>query len=1022
MRGGGRSCVWIIGALMLAANPPARALDPQRGLGQLHHTAWTIEDGAPPDIWALAQSADGYLWLGTGGGLYRFDGVRFEEFRPAAGESLPSANINALFADPQGDLWIGFEAGQISRLRGGRLTTFSPGVTGASVLQIAGGRNNDIWAALMGRRRGGLARYANGRWTMVGQSRGLPPGGVSSVLAARDGSIWAATGGWLWVLRPKARTFERTGEPALERARIFQARDGRIWLSPGGALPVHAIAPALQPAGVKGAPPGPVSPSLEGSGEPIWVDRDNVLWGARTRGGIFRIAAARRSATDRASLHPSVERFTLGDGLSSDIASPLLEDREGNIWVGTNLGLDRFRQTNTVAAPGLPATSRQGFQAAAGQNGTVYVLTGDRLFKVHADREAEPIARLEGRPRSLYVDRSNGVWVGFEHGFARLEGSRLRFVTLPGGVKGGVVGWLETSGGLLCASVLDQGVFCKDAKGWERAPAPLGTMRRAPVQMVSDAGERLWLNYEDHLVLLDGARQTVFSGKDGLTVGSIEIVAAVNDEVYAVGDFGVARFDGRRFQTLRSDRHPLLSRLSGIAKGADGAIWLNGLKGVVRVTVADMASAFADPGRPVRTALFDLDDGLPGVAQQDSNTPTVISTTDGKLWFVTSHGVAWMDPRHLLRNPLPPPVSITRLVAAGQSFAGLSAIDLPAGTTSFQIDYTALSLAIPDRVRFRYQLETIDAGWIDPGLRRQAFYTGLGPGRYRFRVIAANNDGVWNRTGATLTVVIPPTFAQSIWFKIIIAGALLAGGWLLYSMRMRQVASTIRLQLEERLRERERIARELHDTLLQGFQGLVYRFQSAIDMLPASHRARANLEEALDLADTALAEGRDRVRNLRTGPTDDDVAQHFAGTAAHSAPTNAGAFQLVTEGHPRPLHPVVRAEILRIGDEAILNAIRHSAAQKIVVSIVYHSREFLLQIADNGVGIAPELIARGGRHNHFGMTGMRERAEVVRGSFSIASRPGGGTQVTLTVPASIAYVHKARGGKRLFRCRLPLGD
>ncbi|PJI90574.1 sensor histidine kinase [Sphingomonas koreensis] len=1018
IRGGKRVGAWLIGALMLAMILPARALDPERKLAQLHHTAWTIEDGAPPDVWALAQSADGFLWLGTGGGLYRFDGVRFEEFRPAPGERLPSANINSLYAAPGGDLWIGFEAGQISRLRGGRLKTFSPTGSGASVFQIAGDRNGGIWAATTSRGQGGLTHFAGGRWTIVGPERGLPPGGVSSVLAARDGSVWAATAGWLWVLRPKAQRFERTRERALDRARIFQARDGRIWLSPGGSLPIHAIADALQPPGLGVSPMAPVAPGVEGSGEQLWVDRDNVFWGARRGGGIFRIAPARHGT---GSTDLPIERFTLADGLSSDIASPLLEDREGNIWVGTNLGLDRFRATNAIAASGLPTTSRQGFQAAADKDGAVFVVTGDRLFKVRPDRNAEVITRLEQRPRSIHVDRAGSVWIGFDRGIARLDGTRLRFVTLHGGASGAVFGWLETPGGLLCASVLGQGIYCDSPTGWVRAPAPLGTLQRAPIQMIADNANRLWLNYEDQLVMLDGAQRRVFEAKQDLAIGSIEIVTALDDKVYALGDFGLAWFDGRRFRTLRSDRHPALSRISGIAKGADGAIWLNGLKGVVRIQPADLASAFAGPDGDLRATLFDLDDGLPGVAQQDSNTPTVISASDGRLWFVTSHGVASIDPRNLSQNPLPPPVSIVRLVAGGQSFAGLATIELPAGTSSFQIDYAALSLSIPERVRFRYQLETVDPGWVDPGRRRQAFYTGLGPGRYRFRVIAANNDGVWNDTGATLTVIIPPTFLQSIWFKIMIAGALLAGAWWLYSMRMRQIAATIRLQLEERLRERERIARELHDTLLQGFQGLVYRFQSAINQLPKSHRARADLEEALDLADVALAEGRDRVRNLRTGPVDDhDVAQHFANIAAQSDAANGGAFQIVTEGRPRALQPVVRTEIFRIGDEAILNAIRHSRAQKTVVNIVYHPREFRLHIDDDGIGIAPDLIEQGGRHNHFGMIGMRERAEVIRGRFSIASRPGSGTQVTLSVPASIAYLQKGKR-KRLFGCRALLG-
>lgn len=1017
MRAAARFGLSAIGALLLGASGPGLALDPQRSLTQLHHKAWTIEDGAPPDVWALAQSSDGYLWLGTGAGLYRFDGVRFDKFQPVAGDRMPSANINALHASSNGDLWIGYNIGQISRLRRGRLTTFDLGFGGIPVFQIVEDRNAVLWAAVKGHRRGGLMRYAGKRWTRIGQDWGLPEGGVSSVLPARDGALWVASGDALRVLRPGARQFEKTRERASDRTRIIQAPDDRIWVSPGGNLPIHPVAERLQPRSSGRWPVGSLLLRREGSGEQILVDRDNVLWGTRKSGGIFRIGNVGDRRTGANFDHWTGEDFTLADGLSSDLANPLLEDREGNIWVGTNLGLDRFRHTNAVAAPGVPLTSRQGFQVTAGKDGAVYVATGDTLFRAYPERPAERIAAIANAPRSLYTDRSNRVWMGTDRGIAYLDGKELIPQTLPGAVPRGAVGWVEDSAGTLCASMLQGAILCRSGGRWTRARFQAAETKAAPVQLARDSKDRIWFNYEDHLVLLDGARRTVFSQRDGLSVGSIEIVVPSGEDVYVGGDFGVARFDGRRFQTLRSEKHPLLSRISGIVQSADGDLWLNGIAGVVRVAAGDLPSAFAHPDRPLRMTLFDLDDGLPGVAQQDSNAPTAIAASDGRLWFVTSHGVAWIDPRRLGRNPLPPPVSITQLVAGDKRFDFPRSIDLPAGTTSLQIDYAALSLSIPERVRFRYQLEGVDAGWIDPGTRRQAFYTGLGPGHYRFRVIAANNDGVWNRTGATLTFIIRPTFVQSIWFKLLAAGAVLTGAWLIYSLRMRQIAERNQRQLEERLRERERIARELHDTLLQGFQGLVYRFQSAMNLLPATHKAYRAMETALDLADDALAEGRDRVYNLRTAAPEDDVSQHLANVAARATPAFAGSFRVVVEGQPRTLHPVVCEEIQRIGEEAVSNALRHSHAANVDVNIVYHAREFVLQIVDNGVGIAPDVIAHGAGEHHFGLTGMRERAELIRGRFKLSSRPGGGTQVTLTVPASIAYAKAPTGKWRFFRFR-----
>ena len=332
---------------------------------------------------------------------------------------------------------------------------------------------------------------------------------------------------------------------------------------------------------------------------------------------------------------------------------------------------------------------------------------------------------------------------------------------------------------------------------------------------------------------------------------------------------------------------------------------------------------------------------------------------------------------------------------------------LAEGTSSLQIDYTALSLAVPERVRFRYRLEGVDAGWVDPGERRQAFYTKLGPGKYVFSVIAANNDGVWNATGAKLDFEIAPTFVQTRAFLVLSLIGAAATAWLLYSLRLRQMSARIRAGLEERLGERERIARELHDTLLQGFQGLMLRFQAATERIPADQPARAMMEAALDQADTVLVEGRDSVRGLRP-PAARDLSEVFLAVAGRAG-DHAVKFEVIVEGRPRSLHPVVAAEITRIGSEAIVNAFRHAGATRIDVSIGYHRNTLTLKVVDDGQGI-DEAILEAGRKGHFGLTGMRERAVLIRGEFGLTSRIGAGTEVALTVPARFAYASQGRRG------------
>lgn len=989
--------IFLVCAVLLHAER-ARALDPVRNLDQLHHTAWTIRDGAPPDIWALAQSPDGYLWLGTGAGLYRFDGVRFEKFRPAPGDDMPSSNINALYADPSGDIWIGYNTGHISRLHAGRLTTVAVSRPDGAIFQILPGARGTLWAVIDGVGHGGLARYANGHWVVAGPRLGLPTGLVASALSSRSGALWIAVGRSLAVLRPDARRFEVVETAADMILGITQSSDSTIWVTTMGGVPLHKVSgPAGAALRVRELP------AAVPHAQRMLFDRDGVLWGTIPDAGVFRVRGP--GAGPMAARLPlrMREAFRLKDGLSSDLAKPILEDREGNIWVGTNLGLDRFRATNAVAAPGLPATSQQGFRAAAGAAGAVYVTTGEALFRAHPDKAAERLTPMEGWTTFLYADRTNRVWAEFHGGLKRLSGRVLAPVAMPKAFRSRVSGWLEDKSGRICISVLGRGIFCRAGNRWVLDVPEPEAAKASSLELAYDHDGRTWLNYEWHLALLDGHFRRVFSAADGLAIGNISIVSPGLRDVFVGGDFGLARFRDGHFQTLRAQQHPLLSRISGIVETANGDLWVNAITGVIRITGRDLSAAFAHPEQPMRESVFNLEDGLPGVAQQDSHSPTAIEASDGRLWFITSHGVAWIDPHHVSRNPLAPPVVIRSLIAGGKEYDVAAPVGLPPGTSNLQIDYTALSLSVPERVRFRYKLEGFDADWVDPGARRQAFYTALGPGSYRFRVIAANNDGVWNRTGAALTFTIAPTFLESGWFKALTALSLLAMVAILYSLRVRQLAARIQLRLEERLGERERIARELHDTLLQGFQGLVYRFQAITEQLPKGGAARETMEQALDRADAALAEGRDRVSDLRTGSTGDDLSQAFIDSAARMSNATSGAFRVIVEGRHRPLHPIVQEEVVRIGDEAIANALLHAKAEAIEVSITYHAREFRVHFRDNGIGIPVDIMENGGRQHHFGMAGMRERADKIRSSFHIASRPGGGTDITLIVPAALAY-------------------
>lgn len=980
----------------------AQALDPTRTIRQFHHTAWTIADGLPGAVWALAQSRDGYLWLGTGLGLYRFDGVHFEPFRPLSGELL-SGDVTALAALPSDEIWIGYQNGGVSVLRNGRVVNFtaSDGAPPLTIFGFAQGEDGAVWAASAG----GLARFKDGRWRRVDAAWGFPARSVWGVSEAGDGALWAATDVGVFVLRHGSGRFQRVSGPMHGRPSFARDSDGRLWISNGGRR-ARVLSDLTPSPDVGRAPPWSSAPS----GALHWgravFDHEGSLWGVDRETGLYRV----RRPLDvggkrRAPRDDTAERFTLKDGLTSDLATALLEDREGNIWVGTNLGLDRFRAADVVIEKGIPPTSVQGYRAVA-DAGTLYVSGAGSLFRVRRGGKPDIVVRDLGAPRFLYRARNGVIWVCGRAGLMKLADRVLTRSPAPVGSHE-VMGAAEDGAGALWILVDGRGILRLVNGAWTPF-AVSGRSGAAPQLIQGDRNGGIWISFADGgLVWVDNQTVRSFSPGEGPGIGQIEVIYQAARGLLFGGERGLSRFDGRRFHTLTTAQAPALIRTTGIVETPQGQTWLNSQTGVLRIAAKDLDAAFEHPEHPVRYELLDFRDGLPGVAEQESFENTAVKGPNGRLWFVTGHGVVWVDPNHLNENSHPPPVSIRSVTANGKEYPSATTLQLPAGVTNLRFDFAALSLSIPERVRFRYRLEGVDDGWVDPGDRRQAFYTKLAPGRYRFQVIAANNDQVWNRTGASLVLVIPPTFVQSAWF---LALCLLAGAgvlWLLYSLRLRRVSERIRIGLEERLAERERIARELHDTLLQGFQGLILRFQAVADRMPDDQPARALMERALDRADEVLVEGRDRVRKLRIEEGCGELSQIFAAAAERLALDHTVKVRVIVEGAPRALHPIARDEISMIGNEAIFNAFQHANARNIEIGIVYHRSELRVRFRDDGVGVAADVL-EGGRPGHFGLAGMRERAQGLRAEFAARSRLGAGTEIELTIPAAVAYAAKPR--------------
>jgi signal transduction histidine kinase len=448
----------------------------------------------------------------------------------------------------------------------------------------------------------------------------------------------------------------------------------------------------------------------------------------------------------------------------------------------------------------------------------------------------------------------------------------------------------------------------------------------------------------------------------------------------------------------------------------DRAFWLYTACGLVRIARTELDSWVTDSNRTIKIAVLDSSDGVISHADTVSGySPRVTKSTDGKLWFLSGDGVSVIDPRHLPFNKLPPPVRIEEITADRKTQDATSSLRLPALTRDLEIDYTALSLVAPEKIHFKYKLEGYDRDWKEVVNERKAFYTNLDPRSYRFRVMASNNSGIWNEAGASFDFSIDPKYYQTAWFKALCAFAGLALLWGLYRYRLHQIAREFNVRMDERVGERTRLARDLHDTLLQGFQGLMLRLQALDDLLPQGE-AKHELEQTLDRADQVVAEGRKTVHDLRLSTVvTNDLARAVRALGDELASEDSATFGFLVEGEIRELHPIIRDEVYRITREALRNAFSHARARHIEAEIIYAESLFRLRIRDDGEGIAPAIL-EDGRPGHYGLPGMRERAAEICAKLDIWSGVGTGTEIDLSIAGSIAYSKRpGRSRLRAFR-------
>jgi len=1000
---------WIVSAFLCA---PVLALPPHLSTSQLYHTQWTALDGAPTGIEALAQTRDGYIWMASTAGLFRFDGVQFERVAGAGGAPLLSNNLYALWAPPEGGLWIGHRFGGASFLQDGQLTQYAQreGLPSATLRAFARDPSRTLWAATSR----GLLRLVNEKWLPAGPEWNVPPGVIHGLKTDRKGTLWMIAGNTILFLRSGAQRFEPTGVQLEDASavNIFVSRDA-AW----AADTSHAALLQLRVPDDGKPFDGQWdvrSRQFDQSPPASFVDRNEQLWYVE-EGGVHRMPLWRGSSGNIPKRYARNDR---GVGLTGQFVFSTLEDREGNIWFGTSGGLDKFRAPALVQVPFAPGAAF--FPLAPAADGGMWLgLSIGEIFHLPAGIPGKPhpvrvdeLLRLPKSERSFdsfYQDPAGDLWVGRPNALWHLHAGKWIIWKRPVDEDAFTTGETQSmamdAAGVMWVTIARVGVYRIVDGAWSLWGG-IADLPREPATILSfDKQGRLWFGYvNSRVAMLEGDRLMQFSLGEGLEVGTVLAVAGRGDNLWVGGDRGLARFDGRRFHSVSLRERTMPLTVTGIVELADGDLWLSTGEGAVRIAAAEVGKLRAEPAHSAQYTLLNHLDGMPGTPFAIRPLPSMVASADGKLWFSTSNGVAWLDPQQTQRNEVVPDVLLKSITADGKvhELWGTHAMParLPARTRNLQISYTAPSFSVPERVQFRYQLVGNDTGWQDVGTRREAYYTDLKPGRYRFHVIGSNNDGVWNQTGASVDFVIPPTFLQSGWFVALCVAAALGLVGLLFQLRVRQVKAHLRWRLEERLVERERIARELHDTFLQGVQGLMLRFQNAAEHIPEHEPARQLMEQALDRADGVLADGRDTVMSLRDSTqaaTELPQAVKMFGDAL--AQDYGVAFDLSVDGAPRALHPVVREEAYRVAAQALANAFQHAQATRIRARITYGRRSLALRVTDDGKGFDTSHVPAG----HWGLQGMRERASRIRSRLVLTSQIGEGTSVELRIPASVAF-------------------
>jgi ligand-binding sensor domain-containing protein len=1008
----------------------AHAIDPNQMLSQYIRDRWGVEKGLTVgSVTSIAQTPDGYLWIGSDKGLVRFDGLTFRLFQQAIPTTFSIGAVHALTTDAEGNLWILLQNTRILRYENGKFelgreevesgitsvgrradgtVLFSSVTLGA--LSNRGGRFEILTSpADRAPAEGTATTEADNRNTrfswatqLVAHRFAAPNSVVISIAETSDGRVWLGT-------QDKGLFYMSGGKVLAARRGQFNYRINCLLALENRELWVGTDRGLVRWNGAEVTSAGVPSPLRHVQILSMVRDHDGSIW-VGTVSGLIRVS------DDVVSVDRGVGAVTA-----------LFEDREGNLWIGTSQVLQRLRNSAFVTYSDASLKSRSTGALYVDPEGKTWFAPSEgglRWLKGGKSQAVAVAGLSQDIVYSISSSRQNELWVGRQRGglthLSNVNGSMIaKTYTQPDGLpQNAVYAVHQSRDGTVWSATLSGGVSEYNGRHFTTYTTANGLASNRVSSIAEGADGTMWFGTATGLSELRKNNWRTYSVQDGLSSLNVNCLLPDSKGLLWIGTADGLAFLSADHQIHVPQRVPdsIREAVFGIAEDRDGHLWVataNHILQLQRNSLIEDAVTEAD----VRE--YGMADGLSGT-EGVQRYQSVVADSRGRVWFSTNGGLSSVDPSRAAATSVSVLVHIEGVAGDGTAFDLRGPIHFPPGTRRTTFRYVGLSLSNSERVRYRYRLDGVDRNWSEAGTNREATYNNLGAGTYRFRVMASNSYGIWNDTDASIDFSVLPEFYQTNWFRMSSVAAFFAFLWGIYQLRVQQLQRQFNVALDARVNERMRIARELHDTLLQTLHGLMFRFQAARNLFARRPgEALEAMDSAIKRTEQAIAESRDAIKDLRIEHSSSSDLGELLTTAGQELETSIGGdsngptFQLIVAGERQDLSPGIRDEVFRIGRELLRNAFQHAHALHIEAEIRYADHALTLLVRDDGRGIDPAVVKAGGRPGHWGLPGIRERAKQIRSELDFWTENRAGTEVQLLVPASVAY--KASFNRSVFK-------